>query len=249
MTVNQGTFSAVIPADCVFTLTGFTSAALTNGVPYTNIIAGGASSTDYYRYTVTNPVARAQFEILNPTGDLTLVARNGSLPQYALGLYDYLSANPGTNDEFILVLTNTLPVPASAGDWFLGVVNNSGAAAAYAIKATQWADSGQPIILTQPSLQNGSLCFSWNSLPGAHYVVQAKVSLTDPYWTDVSSTITATGVITSCCQVTGSYQFFRVIEGVALTSDAAPAHATNQIAKASDGAKRKTFVFVPPALI
>jgi len=146
------------------------------------------------------------------------VARSGSLPQFSAGIYDYISNNPGTNNQFILVLTNSSPVGVSPGDWFLAVVNDSRLAASYAIKATQWADSGQPIRLTNFGVQTGSFCFSWNSLPGANYVVQAKVSLTDTNWTDVSSTITATDVVTTYCQATGVYRFFRLTEGVSLAS-------------------------------
>jgi len=218
--VSHGSFSEVIPGDCIFTLTGFTSATLTNGIPFADSIARGVSNVVYYHYTVTNPVARVQFEILNPTGPLTLVARSGSLPQYSSGIYDYISNNPGTNNQFLLVLTNSAPVGVSPGDWFLAVVNNSNTAASYSVKATQWADSGQPILLTNLGVQNGSFCFSWNSLPGANYVVQAKVSLTDTNWTDVSSTITATDVVTSYCQATGIYRFFRLTEGVSLASAA-----------------------------
>ena len=189
---------------------------LTNGIPCHNQNNGAAPIEDCYRYTAVDPVARLQFEILGPTADLTLVVRKG-LPQPGLGLFDYISANPGTNDEYILVLTNSAPVPASAGDWYLTVVNRSGAAANYAIQANQWNSSGQPINLTSLSVQGDSFCFSWNSLPGARYVVQGKASLTDADWTDLSDTITATNVVTSYCEPLPSpYQFFRVAAGTAL---------------------------------
>jgi hypothetical protein len=180
-----------------------------------------------------------QFEILNPTSDLTLVARNGSLPEFNSGLYDYISDNPGTNNQFILVLTNSSPVGVASGDWFLAVVNNSNTATTYTVKATQWADSGQPIILTNLGVSGDSLCFSWNSLPGANYVVQAKASLTDANWTPVSGTITATGSVTSYCQPLGTYNFFRLTEGVALTGNAVMVPAGTRMAKTSDGVKQK----------
>jgi hypothetical protein len=189
---------------------------LTNGISYQHQNNGVSPIEDCYRYTATDPVARLQFEILGPTADLTLVVRKG-LPQPGLGLYDYISANPGTNDEFILVLTNSSPVAASAGDWYLTAINRSGAAANYAIQATQWSTSGQPIILTSVSVQGDSLCFSWNSQSGASYVVQGKASLANADWTDVSDTITATGATTSYCEPLPSpYQFFRVAADTAL---------------------------------
>jgi hypothetical protein len=222
VSVSNGAFNATIPADCVFTLTGFSGVKLTNGIPCTNSIQGSQRTENYYLYTVTNPVARVQFEILNPSRDLTLVARKGALPQFGSNVFDYLSDNPGTNDEFILVLTNSSPVPVSAGDWFLAVVNNSGAAASFAIEATQWPESGQPISLLAPDLQDNTLCLTWNSLTGARYVVQGKASLNDPGWTDASPTISGADTTTGYCeQLPSPFSFFRVIEGVAIDNGVA----------------------------
>jgi hypothetical protein len=195
---------------------GTSAVTLTNGIPFQNQNYGMTPIEDCYRYTAVDPVARLQFEILGPTADLTLVVRKG-LPQPGLGLFDYISANPGEDDEFILVLTNSFPVPASAGDWYLTVVNRSGAVADYAIQATQWATFGEPITLASLSVQGDSFCFSWNSVPGARYVVQGKASLTDADWTDVSDTITATNAVASYCEPLPSpYQFFRVSADTAL---------------------------------
>jgi hypothetical protein len=200
---------------------GTPAVTLTNGIPSLNRTNNGVGPIeDSYRYTAVAPVARLQFEILAPTADLTLVVRKG-LPQPGLGLFDYISANPGTNDEYILVLTNSSPVPASAGDWYLTAVNRSGTTANYTIQATQWATSGQPISLASVSVQSDSFCFSWNSLPGARYVVQGKASLTDADWADVSGTITATNAVTIYCESLPSpYEFFRVAADVALDGGA-----------------------------
>ncbi len=161
-------------------------------------------------------MARLQFEILGATADMTLLVGKG-LPLPSFANFDYLSANPGTNDEYILVLPGSSPVVASAGEWFLTALNLSGQAADYAIKATQWAETGQPITVGPPSRQAGSFCFDWNSLPGAQYVVQAKVTLADTNWVDHSGTITATNTVTGyCVPLPSPYHFFRVIEGVAV---------------------------------
>jgi len=195
---------------------GTPAVLLTNGIPYHHQNIGASPVEDCYRYTAVEPVARLQFQILRPTADLTLVVRK-DLPQPGLGLYDYLSANPGTNNEFVLVLTNSAPVPASVGDWYLTVVNRSGETADYAVQATQWAEFGQPIILTSLTFQGDSFCFSWNSLVGARYIVQAKASLADADWTDVSDTITAADVVTSYCEpLPTSYEFFRVVADTAV---------------------------------
>jgi hypothetical protein len=77
--------------------------------------------------------------------------------------------------------------------------------------------AGQLITLASVSVQGDSFCFSWNSLPGARYVVQGKASLTDAGWADVSDTITATNVVTSHCVLLPSpYEFFRVAADAAL---------------------------------
>ena len=200
----------------VLVVAGTPVITLTNGIPFQNQNNGAAPVEDCYHYTAVDPVAALQFEIFGTTADLTLVVRKG-LPQPGLGLFDYLSANPGTNDEYILVLTNSSPVPASAGDWYLTAINRSGMTANYTIEATQWATSGQPIILDSVNLQGDGFCFSWNTLPGARYVVQAKASLTDPVWADVSGTINANGATTNYCESLPSpYQFFRVAAGVSL---------------------------------
>jgi hypothetical protein len=70
---------------------------------------------------------------------------------------------------------------------------------------------------------NGSFCITWNSLPGVHYYVQGNSDLATTNWIAVSPTITATDYTTSyCVPITGSNQFFRVVEGIALSSLAPP---------------------------
>jgi O-glycosyl hydrolase len=226
--VSSGSFGATIPADCVFTLTGFDSITLTNGILFTNSNAGVGTNVEYYRYTVTNPVARVEFDILGPTSDVTLLARKGALPQPALGEYDYASANPGTNDERVVVLTNSSPVAVSAGDWFLAAVNASGAPVTYAIKATQWTQSGLPIVIVSSAIQDNSLCLAWSSLPGVEYFVSGTTNLTGGNWTPLSPTITATNDSTAyCVSLSSPYHLFRVGEGLApsavpLTASSAP---------------------------
>jgi len=139
------------------------------------------------------------------------------LPTPTLGLFDYQSANGGTNDEWILLLPGASPVEVQAGEWFLTAVNVAGVPASYAIKATQWPETGQPIAIHSPQVQSNSFCFSWNSLVGARYVVEAKVALTDTNWVTISGTITATATNTTyCVGLPSPYHYFRAVEGVAL---------------------------------
>ncbi|MCU0787438.1 MAG: hypothetical protein MUC91_04500 [Verrucomicrobia bacterium] len=216
------------PVDYTLLVTEYTNdfsgiITLTNATPYSNTNNGVMPIEDYYRFTVTDPVARLQFEIFGASLDMTLLARKGlPLPDFAN--YDYLSANPGTNDEYILVLPDSSPVTATAGEWFLTAINLSGQAGNYQIVATQWPVSGQPIDLSPPQIMMGGFCFSWNSLAGAKYVIQGKVALGDPDWVDLipPGTITATDVVTSyCVPLPSPYHFFRVVEGVAVDSSSA----------------------------
>src|SRR6185369_10295567 len=130
---------------------------LTNAIPYFKANSG-AGAIDYYRFVVSPTAARAQFEINGPSADMTLVARKG-LPLPGLGLFDYISANPSTNDELIVVFTNSTPVALSAGDWYLSAVNVSGGPATYAIKATDFTNVGPTII----TLTNAIPYFKTNS--------------------------------------------------------------------------------------
>ncbi len=116
---------------------------LTNALPYTN---ANASGSDYYRFTVTNNPRGVVFQALNPSGNVALVARYG-LPLPALNLYDYISANPGTANQNIVVLTNSTPVALTNGDWYLAVVNVSGGPVTYSAKATMFTNVIPPLFL------------------------------------------------------------------------------------------------------
>jgi hypothetical protein len=234
---------------------------LTNGIAYANTNSGVGNLTDYYRYVVTGSVARAQFEINGPTADLTLVARKG-FPLPDLGLFDYLSANPQPNDELIVLFTNSAPVALTTGDWFLTAVNVSGLPASYEIKATQWPVTGRPVIIGDYSIVTNSFCLTWDSLVGAHYYVQGLTNLspTTNYWDTISPTITATDPVTTwCVPLPSPYQFFRVVEGLALNLVIPPpvitsiVHTNNTVELRWDGPTYASYrvewtpTLVPPA--
>lgn len=189
---------------------------LTNGIPYYNTNSGTGLAADYYRYVVTTNAVRAQFEINGPSGDLTLVVKKG-LPLPDLALFDYLSANPYTNDEVIVVVTNSSPVPLTPGDWFLTALNLSGAPAGYAIKATEWPLTGRPLIVTGANIDTNGFCITWDSLPGVHYFVEGLTNLNSTNWVVASPTITAVATSTTyCVPLPSPLHFFRVREGVAV---------------------------------
>ena len=145
---------------------------LTNGIPYYATNSGTAELVDYYRYWVAPSGVRVHFEIKEPSADVALVTRKGFPPLPDLATYDYLSDHADTNDELIVVRTNSVPVPLSSGDWFLAAVNVSGGPVTYAIKATEWPFLGSELRVIDTRLVNGRFCLTWTSFPGAVYFVQ-----------------------------------------------------------------------------
>lgn len=217
-----GVFNAdLAPVDYTILVTEYANLpgiiTLTNRIPYFNSNPGPVGAADFYRYVVTGAVARAQFEINGPGADLTLVARKG-LPLPDLLTFDYRSANVGTNDELIVVLTNSTPVSLTVGSWYLTAVNAAGPVTPYSIKASQWDLTGRPIVITNQSAFSNQFCITWTSLPGVHYYVEALATITDTNWTTVSPTITAAGYSTTwCLNLPSIYHFFRVREGLTLS--------------------------------
>jgi hypothetical protein len=214
----------ITPGPMVYTIraTEYTNSipnivTLTNGVSYCTTNSLAPSDADYYRFVITNGAVRAQFEINNPSGDMILVARKG-LPLPRTNSFDYISNNPQTNDELIVVITNSTPVALSPGDWFMTAVNISGAPVTYCIKATQWDQTGRPFIITNAYPAGNSFCLTWNSLPGVHYFVQGSTSLSGTNWATVSPTITAVSYSTTwCVPLPSAFHYFRVVEGLALS--------------------------------
>ena len=189
---------------------------LTNGIPYVNTNAALPGTSQFYHYRVTTNANRAQFEIFGATGDYTLVASKGlPLPGLALGTFDYRSANSGTNDELIVIITNSVPVNLTSGDWFLSAVKISGGSASYSIMATEWPQTARPVQITSSGVNGTDYCLTWTSVPGAHYFVQG---FNGTNWVTLSPTITAFDYATSWCTPlpTAPYVFFRVIEGVVI---------------------------------
>ena len=210
---NQGTSNVTAALEAVFDI--FVT-PLTNGVPFFNTNSDAGGATDYYVYTVSTNAARAQFVINGPTADMTLVARKG-LPPPTLTSYIYISDNPGTNDQLIVLFDSSSPVPLTPGDWYISAVNVSGAPASYAVRATEFPVYGTNIVITNCQASSNSLCLTWTALAGVEYYVQAKAGITDTNWVPVSPTVTASDVLASyCVPLPSPYHFFRVHEGLVL---------------------------------
>ena len=119
--------------------------ALSNGVSVNTNIA--ASGPEFYSFTVPTNAVMATFQLLNPTsGEADLYAREG-LPVPGPYSFDYESLNEGASDQYIVITTNSEPVPLpmvntnnveplSPATWYLSVYNPSGANNSYTILAT-----------------------------------------------------------------------------------------------------------------
>ncbi len=147
---------------------------LTNGVLFTNIAAVGG--VQYYQYFVsTNNAVATAFEILNPHGAMELVVSKGApLPDLGFGDYTYISDYPGSNNQAVVVLSNSTPVALAPGQWYLGVFNNDTNAVKYRVRALESDGPTYPNII---KLTNG-VPFSFNSGPG--------VALTNFFEFDIS---------------------------------------------------------------
>jgi subtilisin-like proprotein convertase family protein len=85
----------------------------------TNVLAG---SVQYYYYDIADDSVSASFEILNPSADVNIVVSH-TLPLPDSQSYDYGSFNADTNDEFIVVRTNSSPIALTPGRWYITVYN------------------------------------------------------------------------------------------------------------------------------
>ena len=113
----------------------FDITALNNAVPLSSLLTTNVPER-YFSYDVSTNAMAVIFQLFNLSGNLDLVARKGG-PLPTLFSNDYGSFNPGTNDENIVVFTNSTPVALSPGRWYLGVFNRDVTNVTYTIEATE----------------------------------------------------------------------------------------------------------------
>jgi subtilisin-like proprotein convertase family protein len=119
--------------------------ALTNSISMTTNI--GTNGPQFYSFLVPTNAILVTFQLLDPTnGEANLYAREGLPVPYPLS-FDYESLNEGTNDQFIAITTNSLPVPLQTVNtndvlpqppqtWYLSVYNPGTNTVGYTILAT-----------------------------------------------------------------------------------------------------------------
>ncbi len=107
----------------------------------TNIPAG--SALQYFKYVVSTSAVAASFELYPTNGDVHLYLRKAAPvpdPLPTPQVFDYASLNPGTEPEILLVTQDSLPVPLSAGTWYLGVQNVHTQAVTYRIRVLEYTN-------------------------------------------------------------------------------------------------------------
>ena len=67
----------------------------------------------YFYYDITTNATAVSFRLFGLNGNVDLVARRAA-PLPTQVSYDYGSFNPGNNNEDIVLLTNSTPVPLDA---------------------------------------------------------------------------------------------------------------------------------------
>ncbi len=138
---NNGITNATFTIEVDFNGMSNTIIALnTNTVPYPNQVGTYTTNTigtnaEYYSFVVPANATMVTFQILNSTnGEVDLYARDG-MPLPGPLDFDYASANAGTNDQFIVVTTNSVPValpvpstndvvPLPPSTWYLAACNS-----------------------------------------------------------------------------------------------------------------------------
>ena len=208
------------PASAAYTLNvvGYTNAlpsivTLFNAMPVagTNNPAEGTNS--YYCFVVSTNALRVEFEVTGASADIALVIQKGWPPPRLLA-HDYFSNNPGTNDERIVVLDCSTPVPLTAGDWYITVVNVAQAEVSYTIQGREWSARGTNITVFPPSVAADGVTITWTSLPGITYTLEGLTDLSETNWTAVAPSIEASDYTTSEYLIAPTpYQFFRVFKG------------------------------------
>jgi subtilisin-like proprotein convertase family protein len=121
----------------------FNVTPLTNGIPVTS---PSDSVPRYFSYDVTSNETVVSFALTNLDGNVNLVARKG-LPFPALTNFALGSFNPGTDDEDIIVFSNSEGIALTPGRWYLGVFNADTGNVNYTIVVTD-STNALPSIIT-----------------------------------------------------------------------------------------------------
>jgi subtilisin-like proprotein convertase family protein len=113
--------------------------------------AGPAGIPRYFQFDApTNgqpvglPAQAIAFWLSGANSNLTLVMSE-HLPLPDLDHYDYISQQPCTNDEIVMVVTNTTPFPIQTNRWYVGVFNTTATNVAFSLQGCLRTD--YPVII------------------------------------------------------------------------------------------------------
>ncbi len=128
----------------------FNITTLPNCQVTTNVV-GPAGIPRYFQFDVSTngqpaglPPQAVSVWLSGANSNLTLVLSQ-HLPLPDLNHYDYLSQQPCTNDEIVMLVTNTTPFPIQTNRWYVGVYNTTATNVTFSLQACQRAD--YPIII------------------------------------------------------------------------------------------------------
>ena len=168
----------------------FNIPVLTNGIPQTDVLTTNFTDVErYYAFDVTSNATEATFQLLKLSGNADLVVSQG-LPLPTLTSSDYGSFNASNVDENIYVLTNSSPVPLSAGRWYLGVYPRDPRPIQYAILAKELDPQLSPPVPNIINLTN-NVPFNYTAGPGAALTNFFKFTVTNTINSSVTNIVGA----------------------------------------------------------
>src|SRR5262249_22211092 len=96
----------------------------------------------------------------------TTVVLSQSLPLPDLAHFDYISAQPCTNDEIVMVVTNSTPFPLQTNRWYVGVFNTTDGNVPFTVQACYNTNYPQIVPLTDGVPIVAGLASPLVALPG-----------------------------------------------------------------------------------
>ena len=134
---NNGIHAASVVLEVDYNIT-----ALTNDIPLSSTLTTN-DTVRYFSFNVSSNAYAATFQLLKLSGNADLVVSKG-VPLPTLTNSAYGSFNVSNLNESVYVLTNSSPVPLSAGTWYLGVVKRDSGAVNYTVLAKELDATGSP---------------------------------------------------------------------------------------------------------
>jgi subtilisin-like proprotein convertase family protein len=165
--------------------------ALTNGAPLSGVLTTNVTDVErYYAFDVTSNATEATFQLLKLSGNADLVVSQG-LPLPTLTSSDYGSFNVSNADENIYVLTNSSPVPLSAGRWYLGVFRRDPGPVQYSILAKELDPQVGPPPVPNIIVLTNDVPFTFTAGPGAALTNFFKFTVTNTITSSVTNLVGA----------------------------------------------------------